>query len=238
MARRSLTTAVLLIGIVAPLPALACGDGEAPTPCGETGQEAGAKWMLQRVTSAVQADRTVALDKFTKGSDGFRTADTYVFCIGADGVMSAHPNPILRGHDVRDLHDRTGNYFIRTMLQTARAGQVSEIHYLFPKPGSTVEEPKTTYYTKAGDQTCAVGVYDADTAGPAETTPDGRVAQLRQKLDGEIPASARADWTAFLEALAAQSDARSAAVAQARRDLRAAASALGAVEPRAGVAQE
>lgn len=226
MARRSLTTAVLLIGIVAPLPALACGDGEAPTPCGETGQEAGAKWMLQRVTSAVQADRTVALDKFTKGSDGFRTADTYVFCVGPDGIMTAHPNTILKGHDVRDLHDRTGNHFIQTMLGTAKPGQIAVIHYLFPKPGSTVEEPKTTYYTRAGDQMCAVGVYDTDQAAPAAATPDGRVAQLRQTLDEKIPSQARADWIAFLEALNAQGDAKAAAIAQARRDIRAATAAL------------
>ncbi|WP_273846887.1 cache domain-containing protein, partial [Providencia rettgeri] len=70
--------------------------------------------------------------------------------------MSAHPNPILRGHDVRDLHDKTGNYFIRTMMDSARPGQISVIRYLVPKPGSTVEEPKTTYYTKTGDLTCAV----------------------------------------------------------------------------------
>ncbi|XYD08456.1 cache domain-containing protein [Methylobacterium sp. NMS12] len=140
--------------------------------------------------------------------------------------MTAHPNPILKGHDVRDLHDRTGHRFIRTMLDTARPGQISVIRYLFPKPGSTVEEPKTAYYTRAEDQTCAVGVYDVDAAAPAAATQEGRVALLRRKLDGQIPSSARADWTAFLEALNAQGDEEAAAIAAARRELRAAASAL------------
>jgi hypothetical protein len=193
--------------------------------------------MLNRVDRALQADKAHALKDFAEGRNGFRTADTYVFCVGPDGVMSAHPNPILNGHDVRDLHDRTGNYFIRTMIDNAKPGQIGVIRYLFPKPGSTIEEPKTTYFTKAGDQTCAVGVYDADRAMPAAVTAEGRVAQLRQRLDGVIPSSARADWTAFLEALNAQGDEKVAAVAQARRDLKAAAAALDQIEARPGGAE-
>ncbi|MEE7504179.1 cache domain-containing protein [Methylobacterium sp. C33D] len=223
-ASRLAILAVLVLGPVAP--AWACGDGEAPVSCDDPSPNGFASWMLGRVDRALKADRARALRDFTDGTGGFRTADTYVFCIGPDGVMTAHPNPILKGHDVRDLHDRTGNHFIRTMLDTAKPGEISVIRYLFPKPGSTVEEPKTTYYTRAEDQTCAVGVYDSDAAAPAVATPEGRVALLRQKLDGQIPAAARADWTAFLEALTAQGDQRVAAIAEARRELRAAASAL------------
>lgn len=227
MASRASRLAILaLLGLGPVAPARACGDGEAPVSCDDPSPNGFASWMLGRVDRALKADRTRALQDFTDGTRGFRTTDTYVFCIDADGVMTAHPNPILKGHDVRDLHDRTGHHFIRTMLDTARPGQISVIRYLFPKPGSTVEEPKTTYYTRAGDQTCAVGVYDADAAAPTVATPEGRVALLRQKLDGQIPSSARADWTAFLEALNAQGDEKATAIAEARRELRAAASAL------------
>ncbi|MBE7197551.1 MAG: cache domain-containing protein [Parafilimonas terrae] len=226
MTLKASVLAVLLFLGMSPPAAWACGDGEAPTSCDDPSPNGFASWMLGRVDRALKADKAQALQDFTAGTRGFRTADTYVFCIGPDGVMSAHPNPILKGHDVRDLHDRTGNYFIRTMMDSARPGQISMIRYLFPKPGSTVEEPKTTYYTKSGDLTCAVGVYDADAVTPAVATTEGRVAQLRQRLDGEIPASARADWTAFLEALNAQGDEKATAIAQARRDLKAAAIAL------------
>ena len=41
-----------------------------------------------------------------------------------------------------------------------------------------------------------------------------------------IPTIARADWTAFLEALDAQGAEKATAIAQARRDLSAAATAL------------
>ena len=237
----------LRIGILAtalitgwlPQAVLACRDSEAGLSCDDngTGVEAGAKWMLTRATKALSVDQAKALEAFSKGTNGFRTADTYVFCVGPNGLMSAHPSPILNGHDVHDLHDKTGHYFIRAMMQEAKSGQVAVIRYLFPKPGSTIEEPKTTYYTKAGDQTCGVGVYDTDTATPTAATPDGRVAQLRQKLDAEMPVNARADWTAFLEALNAQGDAKAAAVAEARRNLAAAAAVLAPIEPKAASAE-
>ncbi|MCJ2024552.1 cache domain-containing protein [Methylobacterium sp. J-067] len=225
---RALPILAVLTLLATPGHALACGDSEAGLSCDDasTGAEAGAKWMLKRVVAAVAQDETKALAAFTAGTQGFRTADTYVFCVAPDGVMSAHPNPILRGHDVRDLHDRTGNYFIRSMMQEARPDRVSVVRYLFPKPGGTIEEPKTTYFTKAGDQTCAVGIYEADSRNPVAETPEARVASLRAKLDGEIPASARADWTAFLEALNQAGDARAAAITRAQEGLNAAEAAL------------
>ncbi|WP_267360797.1 MULTISPECIES: cache domain-containing protein [unclassified Methylobacterium] len=225
---RAAIIAAALIAAALPQTVLACGDSEAGLSCDDSGSgaEMGAKWMLNRASKAVVTDKAKALTSFTKGMDGFRTADSYVFCVGPDGVMSAHPNPILQGHDVRDLHDKTGNYFIKTMVETAKPGQISSIHYLFPKPGSTIEEPKTTYYTKAGDEMCAVGVYDADAAAPQTATPEARVATLRAKLDSEIPASARSDWTAFLEALNQVGDTRAATLARVRDGLKAAEAAL------------
>lgn len=134
--------AVLVLGVAPISAARACGDGEAPTSCDDPSPNGFASWMLGRVDRALKADKAQALRDFTDGTRGFRTADTYVFCIGPDGVMSAHPNPILRGHDVRDLHDKTGNYFIRTMTDSARPGQISVIRYLFPSPAARSRSPR------------------------------------------------------------------------------------------------
>ncbi|WP_375465895.1 cache domain-containing protein [uncultured Methylobacterium sp.] len=206
-------------------PVLACGFVEAPVDCGEGGGTGSAQWMLKRVVAAIDADKPKALATFTKGEAGFRTADTYVFCVGPDGMMTAHPSPILQGHDVRDLHDSTGNHFIARMLETAKPGEVSVIRYLFPKPGGTVATQKTTYYTRASDQMCGVGVYDADAeAAPASAA--ARIAALRQRLDGAMPANLRSDWTAFLEALNANAGAQNEAMARARASLHAAEDAL------------
>lgn len=218
---------MLLAAPLATTPVQACGFGETPGDCSEGGGSSAAQWMLRRVVSAMEADKAKALGQFTRGEGGFRTADMYVFCVGEDGIMAAHPNPILQGQDVRELHDQTGNYFIQAMLKSAEAGAVQEIRYLFPRPGGTTAVPKTTYYTKAGDQVCGVGFYEGDETAAAPSTPVTRVAQLRQKLDGAMPANLRSDWTAFLEALNTESSGRNAVFAKARESLQAAQAALG-----------
>ncbi len=216
---------LLVLALSATRPAWACGFGEAPGGCGES-PESEAKYILHWVVAAVESDKAKATGEFTRGENGFRTVDTYVFCVGANGVMTAHPNPILQGQDVHDLHDETGNYFIATMLKNAKPGQTSEIRYLFPRPGGTTAISKTTYYTRASDQVCGVGVYDGDEPSGPATTPEARVAKLRQKLSSEIPANANADWTAFLEALDEQNSAQSAAFAKAREQIQAAVAVL------------
>ena len=203
-------------------PSWACGFGEAPGGCGDSA-ESDARYMLLRVAVAIKADKARALQQFTRGEGGFRTQDTYVFCVGPDGVMSAHPSPLLQGHDVRDLHDTTGNYFIATMMKTAKPGEVAEIHYLFPRPGGTVAVPKTTYYTRADDQVCGVGVYEGDespavTPTPAPASRTERLAQLRQRLSSEMPRDLKSDWADFLSVL----DEQEAAIAKAREQVEAA----------------
>ena len=224
---RSIQVAALLLilGQLGTAPAQACGFGEAPGGCGET-PESEAKYMLQRVVNAIDADKAKALSEFTRGEDGFRTVDTYVFCVGPDGIMTAHPSPVLQGQDVHDLHDETGNYFIATMLKTAKPGQVAEIRYLFPRPGGLKAVAKTTYYTRAGDQTCGVGVYDGDDAPQVASNTESRLKQLREKLGAAMPANLNGDWTAFLQALDEESSAQDAAFTKARQQIEAAATVL------------
>ena len=219
--------AFALLGLAALLsgPAHACGFGEAPGDCGQT-PESEARAMLRRVVAAVQADKPHALQQFARGEGGFRTVDNYVFCVGPDGVMSAHPNPALQGTDVRDLHDSTGNRFIATMLQEAKPGRVASICYLFPRPGGTQEFPKTTYYTRADDQVCGVGVYDETEAAAAPQSPQARLAQLRARLTAGMPASMGADWAAFQQALDEDSAAKAAAFARVREQVHAAEAVL------------
>lgn len=218
--------AMLVFACLAAGPAVACGFGEAPTSCGG-GDEDSARMMLRRVVAAIGADEPKALEQFTRGEAGFRTVDTYVFCVGPTGVMTAHPNPVLQGQDVRDLHDNTGNHFIATMMAEAKAGQVAEIHYLFPRPGSTRALPKTTYYTRAGDQVCGVGVYEGGEDTAAAVTPQARMVELEHRLDTAIPERLRPDWRAFLEAMEARDGAQAAAFAKASEGIRAAEAALG-----------
>jgi len=214
-------------------PAEACGFGEAPVDCGVSAENE-AKYMLTRVVAAVKQNKAQALTEFSQGDAGFRSIDSYVFCVGPTGIMTAHPSPMLRGQDVRGLHDETGNYFIATMLKTAEADKVKQIRYMFPRLGSTTATAKTTFYTRADDQVCAVGVYDQDDASTAPASTDARLAQLRQRLTAGMPASLSADWTAFQQALDEQKATENAAFAKAREQLHAADAVLaGGADPTA-----
>ena len=114
------------------------------------------------------------------------------------------------------------------MLDVAREGSVSEIRYLFPRPGSTVPVPKVSFVTRVGDQVCGVGYY-ADASEPTAANaakPDADLAQLRRKLDAAIPAGLRPEWVAFLAALDQQREAEDTALAKARQSLQTAEAVL------------
>lgn len=123
MHRAAACLTAILVGIAQPgRPARACYGGEAPIPCDAVDGESAARWMLRRAAAAVEADKARALRQFARGEAGFRTADTYVFCVGPDAIMTAHPSAGLQGQDVRDMQDEAGNRFIATMLSTAKPG--------------------------------------------------------------------------------------------------------------------
>lgn len=164
-------------------PARACGGSEAPISCDADDGERAARWMLRRVAAAVEADKAQALGQFARGEAGFRTVDTYVFCIGPDAVMTAHPSTAMLGREVAELRDEAGYAFVATMLASAAPGQVSRTRYRFP--GSTGATPRTTFYTRAGDQVCGIGLYDAQEEQPAPAAePLTRSAQVRLGLGG------------------------------------------------------
>ena len=48
--------------------------------------------MLEKAVAAVKEDKAKALNTFTKGEDGFKDRDLYVWSTNAsDGIMTAHP---------------------------------------------------------------------------------------------------------------------------------------------------
>ncbi len=168
--RRRLANLVLVVALVAaftmhlpPPAALACDDeaGTVSSCTGPDGAADDALWMLRRVVAAMQADEPHALRMVSRGEGGFRTLDLYVFCIGAaNGRVSAHPEPMLVGQDARQLRDPDGKAFAAEMLDVAKEGSVSEVHYLYPRPGSPVAVPKTSFVTRIKDQVCGVGYYE------------------------------------------------------------------------------
>ena len=118
-----------------------------------------AKAMLEKAVAAVKQDKAKALDMFSKGEGGFMYRDLYVFCANAsDGIMTAHPYGY-KGKQLREIFGTKGYPFGQEIMEKATEGEIKEVTYWWPRPGSDVEFKKTTYYTKVGDQICCVGYY-------------------------------------------------------------------------------
>ena len=124
---------------------------------GEFGTSAEAKTMLDKAVTAVKANKADALAKFAKGEGGFKDRDLYPFCGGPDGNFTAHPT--LNGKSMKDLKDKAGTAMGEEMYKAASEGKVSEVSYMWPRPGTTEPVQKVSYVTKVGDQVCAVGYY-------------------------------------------------------------------------------
>ncbi len=124
---------------------------------GEFGTATEAKAMLEKAVTAVKASKTDALGKFTNGEGGFKDRDLYPFCGGTDGNFTAHPS--LVGKSMKDLKDKAGTAMGAEMYKVATEGSLSEVSYMWPRPGTTDPVQKISYVTKIGDQVCAVGYY-------------------------------------------------------------------------------
>ena len=124
---------------------------------GDYGTPAEAKAMLEKAVAEVKKDKAKALDMFTKGEGGFKDRDLYPYCGGPDGKFTAHPT--LVGQSLKDLKDKAGNPLGAEIYAKAKDGVISEISYMWPRPKETTPVQKVVYFTKIGDQVCAVGYY-------------------------------------------------------------------------------
>ena len=131
--------------------------GVATAIAAEFGTAAEAKGLLERAVAAVKTDKAKALAMFTKGEGGFKDRDLYPFCGGPDGNFTAHPS--LVGKSLKELKDKAGKALGAEMYKVAQEGKISEVNYMWPRPGSTEPVQKVSFVTKVGDQVCAVGYY-------------------------------------------------------------------------------
>lgn len=124
------------------------------------GTAAEAKAMLEKAVAAVKADKTKALASFNAGTDGFKDRDLQPFCFNkVDGKLAASTVSSLVGTDVRVLKDKTGKVFGEEVFKAAIEGKVTEVRYMFPRPGETEPVQKVSFVTGVGDLGCAVGYH-------------------------------------------------------------------------------
>ena len=117
-----------------------------------------ARAMLERAIVAVASDKLGAIRKFNHNDPAFRDRDLFVFCFNtSDGKFTAHE--ALVSQDVRTLRDRAGKPFGEDIYRSAKEGQIAEVAYVWPLPGSTRYVLKSAYAARAGDQVCGVSAY-------------------------------------------------------------------------------
>ena len=147
MVRRS-KLAVALVVLVTSTSALAA----------QFGTEAEARAMLEKAVAALKENKANALEMFNKGEGGFKDRDLYVFCANAsDGVLTAHP--YLKGEHLQDIVGKKGFPLGQEIMRTATEGEMKQVTYWWPRPGSETPLEKHTFFTKVGDQNCGVGYY-------------------------------------------------------------------------------
>ena len=156
----------LAVGVVVFALGVAVGTFVAPDVLqaqqqGQLGTAAEAKAMLEKAVVAVKADKAKALAMFNNGEGGFKDRDLYPFCFeSGDGTVAATAAKNLIGTDVRALKDNTGKAFGEELYRAAKEGTLTEVSYMFPRPGSdTTPVEKISFVTKVGDLGCGVGYY-------------------------------------------------------------------------------
>jgi signal transduction histidine kinase len=147
--------------LTAPLkPAVAAIALSAPLVCASAASDFAtpeeARALLTKAVAAVKANKSEALARFNSGADGFKDRDLYVFCIGPDWIGTAGP---VKGGSARDLKDKNGKMLGEEFMRVGKEGQIAEVEYVWPRPGTTEAIEKVGYVTKVDDQVCGVGYY-------------------------------------------------------------------------------
>jgi len=88
--------------------------------------------------------------------------NNYLFIIDTDCKMVMHPiKPSLNGKELSKIKDTKGKYLFKEITEKAKIHPIGTVDYLWPKPGSDVPQPKTTYFTlfRPWNWIIATGVY-------------------------------------------------------------------------------
>jgi hypothetical protein len=138
----------------------------------ELGSPEEARSMLNRAVAEMKSDKLAAIAKFNHNDPRFRDRDLFVFCFNQrDGRFTAHEAMV--DQDVRNFRDIKGAWSGEEMYQNAREGQIVEIDFISPLPGSTSNAVKRSFITRVGDQVCGVSAYQLNAIVKATQAADG-----------------------------------------------------------------
>jgi len=146
---------VLLCGLC--LAATALADTATKDECVAKSKEA-AQMVLDKGVEAATAE-------LNKKDGKFVWKDTYVFMMGFDGKMLAHPmSPALVGQDVLGKTDKSekGKPIFKEFVALAKDKGEGWVDYLWPKPGQEAPAKKVTfiYRVPGKDLLMGAGIYE------------------------------------------------------------------------------
>lgn len=155
MSKPSLFVAIL-VAAATTAPASAASQAEFGTP-----EEAVA--MLERAISALTKEGVDAITRFNHNEVPFRDRDLFVFCFDRQaGVFTAHEAMV--GRNIHEFRDQAGQPLYEEMARAASEGEVREVSFLAPVPGTTRKAMRLAYVTALGDQICGVSAFRASGA--------------------------------------------------------------------------
>jgi hypothetical protein len=123
------------------------------------GSAADAGMMLDKVVASIKSDPAKAIAQINKGEGGFKDRELYPTCAGPNGRNIAHPDSSRIGLIQKDIKDVTGKPY-GAEFAAATEGKVSEVGYMFPRPGGDkTPVQKIGLVTRIDGYICLVGYY-------------------------------------------------------------------------------
>ncbi len=120
-----------------------------------------AKAMVEKAVAFLKANgKTKAYAEFTNPRGRFTKGELYIFVTDFNGMTLAHGgNPKLVGKDLSTLRDSDGKFFIKEMIEGAKANGSGWTDYKWANPATNTIGEKSTYYMKYNDVILSCGIY-------------------------------------------------------------------------------
>ena len=106
--------------------------------------------FVTRAAELVAKSGARACEAFKQEGGEWLEGERYVFVLDRQGNAICHPNPSLEGRNLTEVRDPDGKPIMRLILrQLSRGASDGWVHYLWPRPGTSVLTWKSTYVREA-----------------------------------------------------------------------------------------
>ena len=106
--------------------------------------------FVTRAAERVAESGAGACEAFKRDGGEWREGERYVFVLDMQGNAICHPSPSLEGRNLSEVRDPDGKPIMKLILrQLERGASDGWVHYLWPRPGTSVLTWKSTYVREA-----------------------------------------------------------------------------------------